>query len=246
MKLSVIYLSHRPGSIDILRDTLAKQQAGPEWELIVVDGCPGRVERGHARAYLEEAGLPLAHYVPPKPKTFPWSRTGFVNAMNTGMLHTSGSHVLFVHDFMRFPEDSFFKWGVLLRDNPKYFFMAPAVTCITREPDVIDDVWTWHKAPAPIWEPLEPWVPEVFDLGLWGGPIELFDKCNGIDERADFCSEWALDCVLYQGNQHGYKFHVHRQLNCHMLDHRRWHKETDKDGVYRTFGNEAVLVFRFW
>lgn len=48
--ISFVYLSNRPGSIDLLSLSFHKQQG--DYELVIVDGFPGRIERGVAIDFL--------------------------------------------------------------------------------------------------------------------------------------------------------------------------------------------------
>lgn len=234
MKLTFCYVSNRPGSIDILGECLEKQSKAIPWELVVIDGHPGRVERGNAERYLRDKGIPVSHYGLPKTRTFPWSRTGFVNAMNTGLMYANGTHVVFLHDFVKINDDAVVRWANAFLINQACLIQGAAITYSASQPDVADDILTWSR-PEP-WVAREPWIPDPFDLGYWGGPMEFFEQCNGIDERADWCSEWALDCVAVQAAIHNYGLYTARDIICHMIDHRAWHKGEAMDGLYRTRG----------
>lgn len=238
MKLSFVYLSNRPGSIDILAANMSQQVPVPgvEFELVVIDGYPGRVERGKAEAYLRSKGVPVRHYGLPKTKTFPWSRTGFVNAMNTGIMYATGDYVVFLHDFMALPASAVSNIARLL---PMYgdraLIHGVAITYQSQAPAKEDDI---DSAIPSAWIPREPWVPEVFEMAYWIAPMSFFEATNGIDERADFCSEWALNCVMAQARFHNYALKVDRMMICHMLDHRVWHDgEVNKDSIYKTHGS---------
>lgn len=249
MKISCVYISHRPGSIDLLADSFRQQvlPAELEWELIVIDGCPGRVQRGEAEAYLRSFGIPVRHYGLPKMHTFPWARTGFANAHNTGLIYSSGTHVIFLNDFCWFPPATVGLWVKAFTDHPDTLICGVGVTYIAPKPDAVveregqpalHDVATWKSLNMRRdWTPREPWVPETFDTGYWGGPITYFEGTNGIDERADFCSEWTTACVKAQSSLHGLGLRVDRSLVCHMVDHRNW--EEDGEGLYRIKGELA-------
>lgn len=249
MKLSFCYLSHRPGSIDLLADSLSKQvKAGtdpdslsiPDWELIVIDGFPGRVQRGAANQYVSNLGIPVRHYGLPKVHTFPWARTGFANAHNTGMIYATGTHVVFLNDFCWFPGSTAYLWGRAFDLFPNHLICGVGVTYNAKRPDVeskeggeaLSDVYTWRELDMRRdWTPREPWVPEVFDTGYWGGPIEYFERVNGMDERSDFCASWGTASVVAQARMHGMGLRVDRTLVTHMVDHREW--ENGQEGLYR-------------
>lgn len=141
MRLSLCYISHRPGSIDLLADSLRQQTvpAGLEWELIVIDGCPGRVQRGEAEAYLRSLNIPVRHYGLPKMHTFPWARTGFANAHNTGLIYSSGTHVVFLNDFCWFPLPTVELWAKAFTEQPDTLLCGVGITYTSPKPDALID-----------------------------------------------------------------------------------------------------------
>jgi len=222
--ISFVYISNRPGSIDLLAVALGPQQNAhaPPYELVVVDGWDGRVERGEARRYLEVAGVPLGWYGPPKPRLYPFSHTGFVNAMNTGLLHCRGSHVVFLHDYTMIDPEPVRAWWDAFAAHPATLIHGTGVEYEVPAPaEPVGDVAAWPGQRV-VGTPLRPWVPEEFEVGYWGGPLSYFEATNGIDERADFCAIWALDCVKAQARLHGYALKVLPSLKVHMIDHHLW------------------------
>jgi hypothetical protein len=185
----------------------------------------------------------VRHYGIPKSKTFPWSRTGFANAMNTGLFYVTGSHALFVHDYTKLSGNGLFLWNEVAKTQGNSLIHGVAITYETEPPTGEDnDIFT--NLPD-LWQPREPWVPEKFELGYWQAPIEFFEQTNGIDERADFCSEWALNSVNHQAKLYDYTTQINRAMVCHMIDHRRWHKNEDgnitQEGTYVTRGQFADI-----
>ena len=220
-KLSFVYLTIRAGSIDILASVLSAQDKSKPWELIVVDGYPGRVQRGWAERFLVHAGLPLKAYVEPKPKTFPWSRTGFANAINTGALHASGEFVVYLHDYTVFPPDMTLRWwDVLSNTDGRTLVHGVAQEYESDPPDVLDDIRTWSKKMDLRYR--RDWIPELFELGYFGIPIKFFEECNGIDERADFCFNFATRATIAHARALGYSLKVEPSLVCGMIDHHLW------------------------
>lgn len=224
MNITVIFFTNRPGCIDLMASALAAQQWDKDkftWELVVVDGYPGRVDRGHAEVYVVSLGVPLRSYVPPKSKTFPWSRTGFANAMNTGLLLAGGTHVVFLHDYTSLPSDALERWYAAFTDYPNHLITGIAQEIQAPKPESPEDVMTWTDGDATM-RAGRMWIPDDFEVGYWGGPISFFDDGNGIDERADFCSHYALHAVKAQAKLLGYNLLVDHSLLCYMIDHREW------------------------
>lgn len=236
MKISFIYLSNRLGSIDILGHSLHNfaPYEGVEWELVVADGVQSRYNAGAAFGYLSKL-LPVpVTYVRQKPPLYPNAATGFCSAMNTGLLHATGSHVVFLHDYTSYTPTTLQAWALLFNRYPKTLISGTAIMHDAPEPDNLGDITTWKSPPAI--SAREPWVPGVFELGYWGGPMEYFELTNGIDERGDFRADWGLASVINQARIHDYALYVerHHYLTCHMVDHRAWHKEPHEGYVHNS------------
>lgn len=255
MKISFIYVSNRPGGIDLLATCMANQNlhgADLEWELVVIDGWPGRVERRAAERHLRDAGIPLRYYGTPKLRTFPWTPTGYANAVNTGLIYCSGTHAVILHDFCWLPPALAVYWGATFREHPRAMISGVGIVYVAPPPDVtadaversegetdaehaaraahLTDIYTWRAIDiGRDWDARDPWVPERFETGHWGGPMEFFENCNGVDERADFAAGWASDAVAIQADLHGYDQRVERRIVIHRCDHKSW--EGPKEAV---------------
>lgn len=240
MKISFIYISNRPGSIDILAYNMMHQQPVPghEFELVVVDGLPERYQSGKVPPYLAEHNINVGWYGPPIPRTFSFASTGFTNAMNTGLLHASGDYVVFLHDYTSITPQAFENWIAAVQAyGPRSLVHGVAVVyeATPPAPDKISDLVV-ETGP---WMAREPWVPYHFEMGYWIAPISFFEESNGIDVRADFRSDWALKAVTYQASIRGYRLSVERLIVYHMLDHRIWHKEGLENSMWKTWGVEV-------
>ena len=246
--LSFIYLSNRLRSIDLLAQGLLSSVSTPGWELIVVDGAPGRMKRGKVVPYLKEQGIPVGWYGLPKPKTFPWSVTGFANAMNTGLLHAKGEHVVFVHDYTVLRPGCVREWQEAIKATEgKTLIHGSAQVYRVGPPNASEeDIETWEIAPTGTF--VEHWVPKVFEVGYFSAPMTFFELTNGIDERSDFCSEWTLASIMAQAKHHNYKLVVKPELVCDQVDHRVWSKGADDN--FKTWGHdksvEEMPVWTYW
>ena len=84
-KLSIIYITYRPGGMDVLCNSL-KRQTYKDYELIVVDDYPNR----DLKEYFDGNGIPITYYGPSKEKHYKDTPFGQVNAFNTGILKATG------------------------------------------------------------------------------------------------------------------------------------------------------------
>ena len=229
MKLSFVYMTVRAGGIDLLTSSLHEQRTDKEWELIVVDGFPGRVQRGHAENYMTQRGIPLRAYVPPKPKTFPWSRTGFANAINTGALYATGDYVVYLHDYTLYPPDMVETWhAVLSATDGRTLVHGSSREYETTPPDALGDVTTWKNGELPPMTYRGDWVPELFELGYFALPMSFLEEGNGVDERADFCFVFPTKSVVAKARLLDYKMRVDVGIMCGMIDHHLWEKRPDR------------------
>lgn len=227
-KLSFVYLTIREGYLDVLSNELKAQKDPRPWELIVVDGFPGRVERGNGEKLLLHFGIPLADYIKPKPKTFPWSRINFANAINTGALHASGDFVVYLHDYTMYPEDMVSMWyNILSETDGKTLVHGIAKEHETTAPDMLNDLQTWSKPPELKYR--GDWVPSPFELGYFAFPIKFLEECNGLDERADFCFNFSTRATIAHARALGYSLKVDHRLVCGTIDHHKWESAKDKN-----------------
>lgn len=223
IKLSVVYLTIRPGGIDLLAESLRTQI--PNYELIVVDGYPGRVRRGKAQEYLLERGVNLTHYVEPKPKSFPKTVTNFANAMNTGAMLASSGYVITLHDFSYLPPGSMAQWEVSRQEAPRRCLLSGiGLVRESPEPDKEEDISVWDGEPlSNLLYETEEWVPGEFELFYSGYPMEFLEVINGFDERADKVHmNWTYLSVVEQARIQKYTLKVDRRLRSFMANHRKW------------------------
>ena len=226
--LSLVYLTYRPGGIDLLVQSLRQQV--PFYELIVVDDYPGRVERGEATNYIERHGLPLTFHGPSKSHSYPDHCNGLANAMNTGALHATTQYVIFVHDYTWLPLGALWSWRYWLSHSLHNTVLSGvAVMHGARDPEKMGDVSIWHTNPVfcghNLFHRMEDWIPRLFENFYVGMPLEFIQRINGFDERAD-CGHicWPAFSMYYQARSSDFQVTVNRELLIHMVDHRVWKK----------------------
>lgn len=223
--ITIVYLTHRPGGIDMLAESLRHQI--PTYELVVIDGYPGRVERGVAKQYLLDAGVRLAHYGKPKPRSYPGSATGFANAMNTGALWVRSPYVVFLHDFTYMLPGAISQWMVCRRLHPARSLISGIASMRdVQPPEDTTDLSLWGDPSVclrNLYNETERWVPRKFELFYAGFPIDFITLINGFDERADTGHiNWTYASVIHQAEAHGYSLRVDSRLEVVMGNHRKW------------------------
>ena len=229
--------------MDMLAHSFCSQENPGDYELVIVDGYKERVEEGLIVPALKNVGIKVGWYGPPKEKLFNWSRTGFANAMNTGLIHSTGSHVVFIHDYTLFPMDMIAKWRQEFSNNPKTLIHGWGVQGTAPEPDTDEHIRTWKNLydvlGKIVWS--KEWIPTEFEIGYIGGPMEYFELTNGIDERSDFCSIWALNSLLKQARFYGYKLLVSKELKSWMIVHSVWKGDPNNEYSESEFRMRGAL-----
>lgn len=226
--LSLVYLTYRPGGIDLLVESLRYQE--PIYELIIIDDYPGRVERGEATNYIKRSGLPLTYHGPSKPHSYPDHCNGLANAMNTGALHATTLYIVFVHDFVWFPPGAMWQWSYWISHySPNTILSGVAVMHPAKKPEKQGDVSIWHTDTAfcarNLFQRMESWTPRLFENFYAGVPLEFIQHINGFDERAD-CGHisWPCFSMFHQAYRNSVQAVVNPELLIHMVNHRVWKK----------------------
>lgn len=243
-ELSLVYLTYRPGGIDLLGNAL-KGCVG-DWELIVVDDYAGRVERGAATAFLkEDCGLPLRWHGPSKPKSIPDTRGALANAMNTGSARCSGATTVFLHDYTIPPRTLVVDWKeAIARHGPNKLIHGVAIEFRAPKPEFHSDVVTWLTPPR--LHAVRPWVPEVFELFYLGVPTRFIEAINGVDERGDHCGPTIMNALTTQARLLGYDFGMDRKLLIKMIDHRHWEESDASDALWKIKGHVQHVAEPLW
>lgn len=148
---TLIYCTYRPGGIDLLGLSLVNQL--PLFELVVIDACPGRVERGTAKKFLQDCGVNVKYYGPPSLPGVP-DKKGMARAYNCGAAHASTEHIIFIQDYCYMPPGYISAWmSALASGMGNMSLCGPAVMHRAQTPERIDesaDISIW-KCMNPMW-----------------------------------------------------------------------------------------------
>lgn len=174
-KFSIIYLTYRPGGIDMLADGLAHQTC-QDYELIMVDE---RVDLHKARGeYLKEHNVKVAAISQSKKKCFPDTAFNLINAYNTGVLLSQGDYIIIMNDFTWLPPTALAYFEYAMKYSPpETVISGSADYSMTQKPPRADCI----NDPITVWE--RPWfgTPEANGYAhgeIWvGNPMELFYTC---------------------------------------------------------------------
>lgn len=265
MSITVLYWTYRPGGFDLLVDGL-KRQTYKDWELVVVDDCPGR----DMTKYLEDNDMPLAYCGPSKKKQYPDTPFNQCNAINTGLLHASCDILLSYTDYQWIPCGALARWDEFYKGRNKTLVSGVGIDIgytggfDVGEESIFSPQFTgWdeellHNSArfkrVYINDPSGVVVPNImFGLaGPWelfygAAPMELFEETNGIDERADGAGALPMFLPMKQAHELGYKFEVDMSNYCYMIDHKHWYVGNSKQWyVMRTASDNISFNTYDW
>src|ERR1700724_2438199 len=146
--LTYLYYTYRPGGIDPLANSL-ESQTSKNFELVVVDDWPGRVERGKALEYLRSKGIAVTWYGVSKPRTYLDSPCGAANAINTAFIHVRSPLVCLVSDYSLISENS---TNLILANlmvdwlkGERFLVSGSAIVYSADCPKEFDDIRTWPE-----------------------------------------------------------------------------------------------------
>jgi len=226
MKISIVYLTYRPGGYDMLVDSL-RNQTFQDYELIVVDEMIER--RDVVRDYLLENAINISSIGPSKPKCFPELAYNLINAYNTGILLSRGDYILILNDYTWLPPQALEAW----MEHEAILNQGTSITGIANlyhyeKPkklngwiSVFDTPWQGHPALKTMGA-YHLWKPTQFELFYSMIPYETLVKINGFPECFDCSVANQITSFIEKIRGVGMSVGVAPGLCCHMIDHREW------------------------
>lgn len=223
-KLTILYMTYRPGGFDLLADSL-KNQTYKNYELVVVNDFPDSSKV--VKKYLLKNNLPVSFCGMSKKKRYLNTPYGLCNAANTGLLHSTGDIVILVMDYTWLEPNALKRWNEVFNEQG----LGKLITGIGRmygspPPEVINPISIWKppfpekfqfRGDAPLWKPT------LFEMFYSGFPMRFFEEINGFDERGDYWSANMYHSIVEQAKLNGYGFHVDIKNVAKLVEHRGWH-----------------------
>ena len=249
MKPSIIYFTYRPGGYDILADGL-KNQTWQDYELVVIDEMVHRREA--ARDYLVKEGVKLGYIGPSKQKCFPELAYNVFNALNTGIMKSTGDVLIFLCDYQWLPPWSIARW---MSRSGEYEYN----TCIVAGGDMFEDhrerdlngvlsIWNepWKGSAVDNGCTFQfTWMPEFFELAYTAFPYTLLEKINGFPECYDHSNgPGQFEPMIHAIYGAGGSIIVDNGHKMQMVNHREWQPSENWHEVKRLPQGSTDLVIR--
>lgn len=234
--ISLIYLTYRPGSYDLLAHSLINQTY-TDYELIIVDEMTSR--RKLVEEYLGKYDLPVSYIGPSKKKCFPELAYNLINAYNTGVMMSTGNLIIIMNDYTWLPRDILDKFARYTKEySEKTCVTGTAEMYRVSPPPHLDNplyVWEeeWQASPMDYdIVSYQIWKPEKFELFLAAIPYYILEEINGFSECYDNAPNNQIEPFLAKATAVGCKFGVDPLIRCHMIDHRGWGAKVGDEGLW--------------
>jgi glycosyltransferase involved in cell wall biosynthesis len=249
MKPTILWYSYRPGGIDILADSL-KHQTHQDYELIMVDDLVER--KKDVLEYLDLNGITPAYLGPSKKKCFPEIAYNCTNALNTGILMSTGDPILILTDYIWLHPKAIERFcSFEEKYKQKYCITVPGRMWAKEPYDLTQPISVFKRE----WQGypvqngcryLYEWVPEKFEMSCSAIPYEVYMETNGCPECWDCCTSLVDDLKQLMNNglitraeadqeiqqrlneaffyheKVGAQYLVDKENICEMINHRDW------------------------
>jgi len=220
-RISLVYLTYRPGGYDVLVDGL-KGQTFTDYELICVDEMTER--RDAVYDYLEKHDIPTSYVGSSKKKCFPELPFNLINAYNTGVLLSRGDVVVLLNDYIWLPPDSLKKIALCSEERGDMTMISLSAfysPCPKGEHmDHPLSIWEKHWTGQPKGGPL--WVGSPFELFYAAFPYPFLLETNGFPECYDYHKANQIVPLAKKIKEVKGNIYVDKENAGYHLDHRGW------------------------
>ena len=244
MKISVIYITYRPGGFDMLANSF-KYQTVQDYELIIIDDYEKRKPE-QVKTFLEENEVYASYVGPSKEECFPELPHKVITAINTGILLSTGDVIVLMTDYTWLHKDSLerfvrcedkLKKGCCISSICHYWGQPPQDIKLNLEGQmtIFEDLWKGspeeNRWRSPSW-----WIPEFWESFYSAIPWSILEKTNGPRESYQYSPCAWFERFLKDVGEVGGSFYVDKKNICEMVEHRnlkpawlwhnaKWHPE---------------------
>lgn len=223
-QISLIYITNRPGSIDMLRSSLEQDV---DYELIIVDDYKiDRVDK--IKNYLKDTNVDIRYIGKSKEKCFPDTSQGQTNAWNTGIMKSTGKFLVFMQDYTLLPKNSLRKWLKYVNDKKAVSGVARYFNdCKFKRKDTDNEMSLWDKHWVGTPEDnginnYHIWKADKFEMFYFGVGYKLLEDINGFSECYDNSPDPVTPFMEIISKTKKYEYIVDESISCDMLNHRVW------------------------
>lgn len=251
MKISIVYITKRPGGYDILFNSL-NQQLYQNYELIIVDDIiDDRKEL--IENYAKEKNIfdKIVYLGKSKEKTFPDTKFNISNALNTGYIQTTGDIVLTLMDYAWIPTNLLMSINIFYNKYPNNLLAFREIFYETKD---VDKNKLFDNKTITIFEKEideEPknnyniilkvnpkldrrseksnYVPfNYWELFCSAIPRDILVKLNGIDEKLDYGDDFHEKNISLRARELGCKIFLDVKNVVQQVEHRNLCEEENE------------------
>lgn len=222
---SIVYITYRPGGIDILADSLVNQ-TNQDYELIIVDDYI--IDRKEEiKTYLKEKNIKVKYVGKSKPKLKEYPFT-VANAINTGFILSTKEIVVLIGDYIWFEPNFLEK----IDNNRERMFnktciVMPSIDYETNPPETNGNITIWNN----LWKgsPLKngcrspgKGIPGGWEFACIAFEWNTLAEINGYPEYMDGTTEHSISLLIEWMERYGAKPYVDTNNFVHTINHRNW------------------------
>lgn len=222
MEVSVLYVTNRPGGIDVLKGNL-ERQTFRDFELVIIDGQMR--DMTILTAYLNGLGPNLRQFTEPPRRD--GALTNVWAAYNKGLHKCQGEYVVFLQDYIWIPAHGIARFVAAQKEHPGFY---TGVGNVGEGPEKVDDgeltIWGryYYDPPERIrW--MDPRIggwdgrvlgiePDAWENNWACAPRWALVDLGGFDEEFDYGWGWAEKDLAYRARMLGHRCYMDTGNRC--------------------------------